>query len=417
MKFEITKSPHMFRAGTVASDKQVGVDRKSNVIRGYAVAEEGRTKTPGRGEFDLESLETLKKLGNADPRGVRIRFQHPSMSDDGLGKFMGRAKNFRIDKREGRHILRADAHIDKTAMEPGPDGSKARGAYLMDLAESDPGAFQSSVVITTDKLEREPDEDGNRRPPLFRPTKFWATDFVDEGDAVHGDIFSSEESLDEFFEGSARRLPSKIALAASQYLDQIFPDSDREVVESRFNAFRDRYLLRRYGSAEFSIEPEDPGMDQETKDALNKTNEALESLAKSTTEKLSELTELISQDRAERKAELSASERASEITGICEMSGCVEKGEAAKWIADDKMSAGDVRKILFGRMCEKNKPVGDDKSDKFSTKKAARDENEKFRQEYAEHQSIHEQLGVSIDRYIAERREEEGLPVQESAAA
>lgn len=415
----ITAEPELFRANSVSSDTQVGVDRKSNVIRGYAVAEEGRTKTPGRGEFDQESLQTLMELGNAESKGVRIRFQHPSMSDDGLGKFMGRAKNFRIDSRNGRTVLRADAHIDKTAMDPGPDGAKARGAYLMDLAESDPGAFQSSVVMRTDKLEREPDDDGNSQPPLYRPTKLYASDFVDEGDAVHGDVFSSEQAMDNFFEGSERRLPSKVAVAASQYIDQIFPDSDRGVVESRFNGFRDRYLSRRFGSADIEPKTEDPEMDQDTKDALAKTNATLESLATSTDDKLSKLTDLITADRTERKAELSANERAAEITAVCELSGCAEKGELAKWIADTSLSAGDVRKILFSRVCEKSPPIGDDSPDNFSTKNKGKgtDENAKFREEFAENAKVHEQFGVSVERYIIERREEEGMPAQEAAAA
>ena len=34
------------------------------------------------------------------------------------------------------------------------------GVYLLDAANEYPGSFQSSVVISTDKLEREDDEQG-----------------------------------------------------------------------------------------------------------------------------------------------------------------------------------------------------------------------------------------------------------------
>lgn len=402
-------APEMFRAESFASDNSIGVDRENNVIRGYVVAEEGRTKTPGRGEFDMESLQVLAQLGNEQINGVRVRFQHPSMSDDGLGKYMGRAKNFRIESREGHAILRADAHLDKTSLEPGPNGGKPRGLYLMDLAESDPGAFQSSVVMLTDKLQREPDESGERRPPIYRPTKLLASDFVDEGDAVHGDLFSTE-SLDQFLEGSSRRLPSKLAVAGAQYLDQLFPDADRDVIEARIEGFKSRYLELRFGAAPQSLELEESDMDQETKSAI-------EALQKSHEEKLSALTKLIEQDRLERKAELSAAQQHAEITALCEMSGVAKPGEAGDMIKKG-FSADDARKELFGRLINKQAPVADDDktNDSFSTPPKV-DENEKFRAEFTGRRNIYESLGITIDSYVRDRREELGLPASTEVSA
>lgn len=408
--------PDVFRTGPVTSDAAVGVDRKQNAILGYVVAEEGPTKTPGRGEFDRQSLETLIVLGNAQPAGVKCHFQHAGPSDDGLGKFMGRTKNFRLDERDGRAIVRADLYFDKTSLEPGPDGGKPRGVYLMDLAESDPGAYQSSVVMKTDKLQRDPDEDGNRRPPIYRPTKLYASDFVNEGDAVHGDLFSVD-AFDEFMEGSSRRLPTKLAAAGKQYIDQCFPDADRETLNARLSAFCERVLNDRFGSPQTDPIPdpdEESAMDKEVKEALDATNKTVTELAssnKETNEKLSKLTELITADREERKAELSSKERATEITALCEMSGQAKKGEATKWINDDSFSVDDVRKELFERQCKASPPADPDVEgeDKFSTK----DEDAKYVEEFTKDEVDMKKDGITKFAYVNFRRQQDGLEPHE----
>ena len=410
----IPAEPEMLRVASVSSDNRIGVDRESNVIRGYAVAEEGATKTPGRGEFDLTSLQMLMDLGNAEPKGVRMRFQHPSASDDGLGKYLGRARNFRVDEREGRAVLRADAHLDPTSLKAPPGGGEPRGKYLMDLAESDPGAFQSSIVIpSADKLDRDPDSSGKRMAPLYRPTKFFASDFVDEGDAVHGDLFSADV-LDEFFEGSDRRMPTKLAAAGAQYLDQCFPEMNRDEITSRFSRFLTRYLDSRFGSAEISDDPtvESFSMDPETKDALSALKTEFQQTTAAIQEQFSKLNQSLDEDRKERKAELSSQKRAEEIASICTLAGMADK--SASYIANDNHSPDSVRSELFALVCSRNAPPADDPAaeDGFSS---GGDKNTKFREEYAEHKQVHDALGISEKRYIAKRRQEEGLP--EEAAA
>ena len=392
--------PDQYRVDPVASDNKIGVDRENNAIMGYVVIEEGDTKDY-RGSFDMESLQSIVQLGNEAKSGVKMRFQHPGASDDGLGRFVGRAKNFRLDTRDGHGIVRADAYLNDTAMTQNVNGGTPYGEYLLDLAESDPGALQTSVVIPgSDIIERKP-KDGKPQKPIIRPKKLIGSDFVDEGNAVHGDLFSIE-GLDEFMEGSERRIPTNLATAFSRYADKLFVDSDRDVVESRLNAFRDRYLTQRFGDPD-PVHQGDPSMDQETKDAI-------EGLAQSTDEKFAKLFETLEADRKERKEELNAQQRAAEITAICEMSGHAEKGECAKWIADSKFSVHDVRKILFERGCQRNAPVDDD-GEQSSTS----DPNDKFRAEYAENLDLYKKLNTSEADYIRHRRKEEGLP-SESAA-
>src|SRR5688572_71622 len=79
------------RAG--AKGRPIGVDRDNKVIRGYVVAQLGPFKSEGRGEFDEKSLAMIQELYKGAPAGLKARFAHPSESNDGLGKFLGRSRD------------------------------------------------------------------------------------------------------------------------------------------------------------------------------------------------------------------------------------------------------------------------------------------------------------------------------------
>ena len=128
-----------FRAD-IARGGDVRVNRKDEVIAGFAVVTKGVTHDE-RGEFDDVALDSVVEFGNQSKGGIKSRFGHPNMSSTALGTFLGRTKNFRRDG----DVVRADLHIDRTAHET-PDGDLA--GYVMNLAESDPGAFGSSMVIS-----------------------------------------------------------------------------------------------------------------------------------------------------------------------------------------------------------------------------------------------------------------------------
>ena len=88
----------------------------------------------------------------------------------------------------------------RTALDEPVGGGKPLGAYVMDLAESDPDALSSSLVLQRDeelRLDRRGrplvDNEGIELPPLWRPTKIHASDIVAVGDAVDG--FLSADSL------------------------------------------------------------------------------------------------------------------------------------------------------------------------------------------------------------------------------
>jgi len=240
-----------------------GVDRQAGMLRGYVVAQLGPFKSDGRGEFDRAALETIVKLGNAAPAGLKSRFMHPTVSDDGLGKFLGRSRDFRLgqalDARTGKAVsaVRADLKFDSTALDTPPQGGKPLGKYIMDLAESDPGALSSSLVLKADDEYRrkkdgtlELDDRGEPLPPLWRPTELHASDIVDTGDAVDA-LLSPEELCRALSVGVTPELSKvlrfdNVARLGAQLLDGLFAKLDRAEIEARCRSWLARYLAHRF---------------------------------------------------------------------------------------------------------------------------------------------------------------------------
>ena len=195
MSVSTTKTKQMFR--TDVSRGIILVDRKNDIIKGFSVVIKGVVKDE-RGEFDEDELKNIVTMGNKTKKGIKSRFGHPNMSVTALGTFLGRVKNFRLDK----DIVRADLHIDPTAHKT-PDGDLA--TYVMDLAKSDPDAFGTSMVIKWDpefrvnkKGERLKDENDNELPPLIKVSQLWSVDVVDDpaaNEGMFGNSFFSEDVM------------------------------------------------------------------------------------------------------------------------------------------------------------------------------------------------------------------------------
>jgi hypothetical protein len=240
---KLTPESEWLRADVgAAADPKVMVDREAGIVYGHVLAEAGPFKSKGRGEFDGTSLDRIVELAAKTPAGLKSRFTHPTLSGDGLGKFLGRDKNVR---RDGDKV-RADLHLDRTALDTPPSGGKPLGHYVMDLAMSDPDAFGSSLVLKADKEIRllsdgtaQKDEKGNALPPLWRPTALRACDVVDEGDAVHGGFLSADADL-----------PESVVRKATELLNEQFPDADRAALRARCLAWYDRYEDLRFGPAD-----------------------------------------------------------------------------------------------------------------------------------------------------------------------
>lgn len=280
--------PEWLRANAQGASK---VDREKAVISDVILAEEGPFKSEGRGEFDRQAIRSIVKLANARSGGLKSRLGHPTLSDDGLGKFLGRIKNARSSTvlrergkdSDGKPLLkevlvaRGDLHLDKTALEEPIGGGKPLGVYVMDLAESDPEAFGTSLVLKTEqefRLDKQgrplKDEAGMDLPPLWRPTELHASDVVDTGDATNS-----------FLAADLANLPDAIVRQGCQLLDAQFAGQSREVVEARLTAFVARYISYRFGSGgdeaegfATELEPESISVVQdETADEIEATHD------------------------------------------------------------------------------------------------------------------------------------------------
>ena len=201
------------------------VDRENRIIRGFAVVEAGEARTHER-MIDGTTLDKVVELGNGLSSGVKMRFGHPNMSDDALGKFAGRAKNFR---RDGQRVL-ADAHFDPSAFIQSPQMAE----HIFVRAESDAASFGTSLDLKMTLEKRlnsdgtpQKDSEGNDLLPLVRPTELFASDFVDSPAATTA-LFSGTNVV--------------LSEEATQILDTVLARPD---ATEKLNTFLDRYLQNR----------------------------------------------------------------------------------------------------------------------------------------------------------------------------
>lgn len=175
------------------------VDLDQRIIRGVSMAQAVEAIGHG-GRLDMRSLEQIVEQTNAKRSGAKSRYTHPGLSSDGMGKFLGRMKNARI---EGDKAV-ADLHLSDLAFKS-PDGNL--GEYVLDAAAEDSEAFGFSVVISAERfwvLEDgtevpvyDEDDRRNQKPnnavddlPAFRISELHAVDLVDEPAANRDGMFS-----------------------------------------------------------------------------------------------------------------------------------------------------------------------------------------------------------------------------------
>jgi len=237
------------RAAVKSTD--VGVDREKRTILGMVMAQEGTFLEPKpRGRFDAQSLKEIVTLARKTQSGIKSRFTHPSLSGDGLGSFLGRTKNVRLDsvtvERDAGIVsllaVRGDLHLADAAFHS-PRGNL--GQYVLDLAAEDSDALSSSLVLQS-KDEHELDRDGKPIrdantgevvPPLWRPQKLHASDVVDEGAAVDGLL--SAVGAGELRDDAVRQ--------GFSLLNGVLPGQTRAIVEARLQSWMHRALDLRFG--------------------------------------------------------------------------------------------------------------------------------------------------------------------------
>lgn len=370
-KRPIPAKPDRFRSSPVRgidASQDGFVDRKAGVIRGYSVAKLGVTLDE-RCEFDDASLEKIVELGNTVPNGIKSRFTHPSMSDDGMGKFLGRSRNFRRDG----DTVRADLHLSKTAFKT-PEGDLA--TYVLDLAEDDPDAFGCSVVIGWEQEYRREedgtlsqDAEGNDLPPLCRIFKLWASDVVDD------------PAVDQGFFGHAEHDPARYA---TTLLDQMFGDAGPEVIRARVDAFLNRY----FDSKGFAMsKPTEATKPAEATKPQEQPQPDEREAAFAAKEK-----ELADKEAAFAKKEARFAEE-QEIHAACRSVG---RGDDAEGFCQAGKSLKEVQGELLKGFSGQTKPAAPGGRES----EAEKDPDQKLRDQYRQDAAIHQANGVSEEDYL-----------------
>lgn len=146
---------------------------------------------------DVVFLEQVAAAINANEAGVKARFAHPGVSDDGLGRFLGRVHSASVieDHVVATLDLAASAHDT-------PDGNLAR--YIMHRAHEDGTTLGLSIVYTPDSTAeaefmeqhtqdgvfRSPDADNDAGLAHARLGRLHAVDVVDEPAANPDGLFA-----------------------------------------------------------------------------------------------------------------------------------------------------------------------------------------------------------------------------------
>jgi hypothetical protein len=188
----------MFRSLPLRAAPVVSIDRDRNIIYGVSAAQ--AVEALGHDMvLDGKTIGQLVEHGNAARNGVKSRFTHPGLSSTGLGKYLGRMRNFR---QEGDKAI-ADLHLADSAFKT-PDGDL--GTYVMDMAENDPDMFGMSVVIqgrrvwtladgtemdVEDFKEGRRPENATTEKPVVRIKQLHAVDAVDEPAANRDGLFAA----------------------------------------------------------------------------------------------------------------------------------------------------------------------------------------------------------------------------------
>ena len=223
-------------APTSSEGLNVRVDRKAGIIRGFAVMREGVTHDE-RYSIDTITLEQTRDFISAKDVGMKSRFTHPNLSNDGLGRRIGAVRNPRIDG----EVLRGDLHLSDLAKRSPVGGDMHE--HVLGLAEEAPDDFGASIAYCEDtEAMAEANLKRGNVPPLLRIKKLRAVDIVDEPAATDG-----------FFSELAE-LPDSAARKASGVLDQYFGALDNDEIIERGVGFLNKYVANRGGEVFTKIE-------------------------------------------------------------------------------------------------------------------------------------------------------------------
>jgi len=310
-------------------------------IRGRTIAQLGTFKDD-RGQFDQESLEKIVELGNAKKDGLKSNYKHRSMSDDNLGKYLGRDFDLQLAMTKDGIPCVKSAHfeLDAMAMRPGPEGGGTPyGEYVAGLSISDPSSFSSSLTLRKTSERKlgedgrpEKDAQGNRVPDIWRPTHLLSIDVVSIGAAVD-DFLSAESSEEEMLE------------TATQMFQRFFnvENMTPEAAKARLDGFAEKVILSSFETKEPMSTEEQIA---ELSAAQGKTNAKIDGLTSSIDKLVTVLTPKKEElPEVPATSELSREEFVTKATALCAAQGKPEL--LGGFLADKTLKIDDVKDALL----------------------------------------------------------------------
>lgn len=357
---ELPPNESMFRTARLA-ELPAKVDRKANIIFGANLMQVGDLNDGDSRPWtiDAETLAQAQQFMSKGNNGAKARFTHPNMSSDGMGSYLGRWKNVRVDG----GTLRGDLHLADAAF-TSPQGDL--GTYVMDLAESDPEAFGVSLATMLDRndLNKHADKKGDEKWPM-RFSDVRAGDIVDEPAATRGGMF-------DLTTPDLRNLPAQATALLATY----FGDAEPEVVKARIDGFLATYFKGKGKAMPDSIPAPEP---QKTEPATPVDLAAERTAA----------------------ADLARKEERERVTTITALCSEAKKPELAAKFCENGSSVAEVQTALFQMLCKSNGPIGDEGG---TGETAKPDENAKYKAEFKAGN-----YGMTEDQYIAMRRIDDGI--------
>lgn len=330
------------------------VDRQNKLIRGFSVITKGEATGHGL-VIDDTTLAQVAAAGNAGAAGIKQRYSHPDLVRAGLGGYLGRATNFRV---EGDRVL-ADAKLANSAFSS-PAGDL--GSYVLDLAEEDPESFGASIEPREWSLEPRFDAGGGRLKPALRVKSLKAVDFVDDPAANAGGLLSAaafasadNSSLEVFLSThGAITMPTADELAAQKAADEKKKADELALAAKK---------------------------EEEAASAKKAADERLALAAKEAADKARD---------DERKS-------IREVMALCNKAGCPEKADE---FVDQKLSLSEVKDRLLSHLIAHGKPSGD----AGGGSGAGGDPLAKAKAEYKAQESVLLSMGVSEDMFVSSQK-------------
>lgn len=371
-QLETIADPALFRTIRTA-EAPSKVDRKANIIFGANLMQVGDLNEGDARPWtvDLASLQQAQQMMSKGNNGSKARFTHPNMSSDGMGSYLGRWKNVRVDG----GTLRGDLHIADAAF-TSPQGDL--GAYVLDLAESDPEAFGVSLATRLDWADQEEFDKkktkGQKWPMRFSDIR--AGDIVDEPAATRGGMF-------DLTTPDLRNLPAQATALLSTY----FGDAEPEVVRGRISSFLDRYFSTKEAPVPDQKTDEKPVPEVVTPETKPVETPVVDIPA--TDLKTTVTTDLAAAER----------DRCKKIRALVDLAGVPDKFNT---FVDNNFSVEETQSALRDIVAKKNPSLG-------SVPEAPADPNAKYKAEFSAETRYAKSM--TVEQFVAMRRVDDGLEI------